>query len=66
MKLVTCHICNKEIEVRGGFAHLILNRHINLEHKGFAMCNVNNVIEGQLLRAYAGIKNDDFVLDLGI
>ncbi len=31
-RIVTCPICNRDIEVRSGFAHETLNRHMK-EHK---------------------------------
>lgn len=30
---VVCPICNKEWELRSGFAHLSLSRHMNIEHR---------------------------------
>ena len=32
-RTVTCPQCDKEIEVRSGFAHFTLNNHIEKEHK---------------------------------
>lgn len=32
-RIVICSQCNKELEVRSGFAHQTLNNHINKEHK---------------------------------
>ena len=32
-KVIICEICGREIEVRSGFAHMTLSRHLK-EHKG--------------------------------
>ena len=32
-RIVICPKCNKEIEVRSGFAYFTLNNHLSKEHK---------------------------------